>query len=65
MKILVNDDASHVEKVRTAIRNRDGHCPCAIITSDDTLCMCKDFREQIADPEFDGYCHCKLYYKEK
>ena len=19
----------------------------------------------IADPDFEGYCHCKLYYKEK
>ena len=23
------------------------------------------FRDQIADPEFEGYCHCMLYYKEK
>ena len=27
--------------------------------------MCKEFRDQIADPEFEGYCHCMLYYKEK
>jgi len=27
--------------------------------------MCKEFREQIADPDFEGYCHCMLYYKEK
>ena len=33
--------------------------------SDDTKCMCKQFREQIADPDFEGYCHCMLYYKEK
>ena len=25
----------------------------------------KEFRDQIADPEFEGYCHCRLYYKEK
>ena len=24
-----------------------------------------EFREQIADPEFEGYCHCMLYYKAK
>ena len=23
------------------------------------------FRQQIADPEFEGYCHCMLYYKSK
>ena len=29
--------------------------------------MSKRIREQIADPqfEFEGYCHCRLYYKEK
>ena len=21
--------------------------------------------DQIADPSFEGYCHCRLYYKEK
>ena len=25
--------------------------------------MCKEFREQIKDPNFEGYCHCMLYYK--
>ena len=25
--------------------------------------MCREFGEQIADPEFEGYCHCMLYYK--
>ena len=28
-------------------------------------CMCKEFRDQIADPNFEGYCHCRLYYKYK
>lgn len=23
------------------------------------------WKAQCADPEFEGYCHCKLYYKEK
>ena len=65
MKISLNENAEFVEKIRTAIAKRDGHCPCAFVTSDDTLCMCKEFRDLIADPEFEGYCHCKLYYKEK
>ena len=25
----------------------------------------KEFRDQIADPDFEGYCHCMLYYKSK
>ena len=23
------------------------------------------FKAQIRDPNFEGYCHCRLYYKEK
>ena len=33
--------------------------------TEDTTCMCKEFRDQIKDPNFEGYCHCMLYYKEK
>ena len=28
-------------------------------------CICEEFKQQIADPELEGYCHCKLYYKSK
>ena len=28
-----------------------------------TKCMCQEFKDQIADPNFEGYCHCMLYYK--
>ncbi len=24
--------------------------------------MCKEFKDQIADPDFEGYCHRRLYY---
>ena len=26
---------------------------------------CKEFRLQMADPDFEGWCHCRLYYKSK
>ena len=25
--------------------------------------MCQEFQDQIADPGFEGFCHCMLYYK--
>ena len=25
--------------------------------------MCQEFKDQIANPDFEGYCHCMLYYK--
>ena len=28
-------------------------------------CMCDEFKAQIKDPDFEGYCHCMLYYKSK
>ena len=27
--------------------------------------MCREFREQIDDPDFEGFCHCMLYYKSR
>ena len=25
----------------------------------------QEFREQIDDPDFEGFCHCMLYYKSR
>lgn len=65
MKIRVNENEELVKIVREGLKKKDNHCPCKIEVSDDTICMCKEFKEQIADPDFEGYCHCMLYYKEK
>ena len=65
MKIRENEDKAIVEKIREGLKMKDGHCPCKLEISDDTLCMCAEFKEQIADPDYEGYCHCRLYYKEK
>lgn len=65
MKIRYNEDKSVVEAVKAGLLKKGGYCPCVIGKSEDTKCMCKQFREQIADPDFEGYCHCMLYYKEK
>lgn len=65
MKIRENEDKDIVNKIREGLKMKDGHCPCKLEISDDTLCMCKEFKDQIADPDFEGFCHCRLYYKEK
>lgn len=36
-----------------------GYCPCEIYQNEDTLCPCKNFREQ-TEP---GECHCGRYEK--
>lgn len=65
MKIRFNEDKEVVAAVKEGLKRTGGYCPCMISRSEDTKCMCRDFREKIADPEFEGYCHCMLYYKEK
>ncbi len=64
MSIRLNDDAAFVEKMRAALKAKGGYCPCRLEKSEDNLCICREFREQMQDPDFHGYCHCRLYYKE-
>ena len=63
--VRLNEDAGLVEKLRNVMAKNGGYCPCRIQHIPDNLCICREFREQIADPAFTGFCHCKLYYKEK
>ncbi|NLO46098.1 MAG: ferredoxin thioredoxin reductase catalytic beta chain [Clostridiales bacterium] len=65
MRIRLNEDADVVATIKDGLKARNGHCPCRMETTDDTKCMCREFRDQISDPDFEGYCHCMLFYKEK
>ena len=64
-KIRLNDDPEVVARIKEGLKRKDGYCPCRLPRLDEFKCICKEFREQMADPEFEGYCHCMLYYKEK
>ena len=63
MKIKENPDKEVVKMVREGLKAKDGYCPCRLGKDEDNKCMCKEFREQIKDPSFEGFCHCMLYYK--
>lgn len=65
MKIRFNENKTVVEKIREGLKKKDGYCPCRLQKTEENICMCEEFRNQIADPNFEGYCHCMLYYKEK
>lgn len=65
MRIIYNPDEKIVKTIREGLKRKDGYCPCRREKIEDNICMCKEFRDQIADPEYEGYCHCMLYYKEK
>lgn len=65
MKIKLNEDEEIVNAIKKGLEKNGGYCPCRLEKDEDTKCMCKEFREQIKDSSFEGYCHCMLYYKEK
>jgi Ferredoxin thioredoxin reductase catalytic beta chain. len=58
MKIQINPNKEFVQTMRKALKDNDNYCPCSIAKSEETKCMCKEFREQDA-----GVCHCGLYTK--
>ena len=65
MAIRLNEDAEMVAKIKEGLKKNGGYCPCRLEKTEDNKCICKEFREQMADPDFEGYCHCMLYYKSK
>ena len=65
MSIRLNEDRELVALIREGLRQKGGYCPCRFERTEDTKCICREFREQMADPDFEGYCHCMLYYKSK
>ena len=65
MKITVNPNKEIADAVKEGLKQTGGYCPCRRERTEDTKCMCREFREQIADPAFEGYCHCRLYWKSR
>lgn len=61
MKIKVSDDKKLVEEIRAKLKENQGYCPCKLVKTPDTKCICKEFLNQ----EYIGPCHCGLYYKEE
>ncbi len=65
MHITLNENEEVVAVVKEGLKQTGGYCPCRTQRTPEFKCMCKEFRDQIKDPEFEGYCHCMLYYKHK
>lgn len=61
MRIKATDDIFLKETIREKLKETGGHCPCINpeFYSEDTKCMCKNFREAPAGTT----CHCGLYIK--
>ena len=65
MKIVTNPDEKVANMIKEGLKDTGGYCPCRVQRIEENKCMCKEFRDQIADPDYEGFCHCRLYYKYK
>lgn len=65
MKITLNTNEEIVKTVKEGLKRTGGYCPCRLERTEENKCMCEEFKSQIKDPNFEGYCHCMLYYKSK
>lgn len=59
MKIYLSPDEQLVKEIQQKIKENDGYCPCSLEKTEETKCMCKEFKNK-KEP---CYCHCGLYYK--
>lgn len=67
MRVVTNSDKELVSEIRAKLKeNKEKYgkqyCPCVLPNNynDDTVCMCKEFRDQMERRE-SGECHCGLY----
>ncbi len=65
MAIKLNPDKEIVKTIKEGLERTGGYCPCRIQRTPENKCICEEFKNQMADPDFEGFCHCMLYYKEK
>ena len=65
MAVTLNPNEKVVETVKAGLERTGGYCPCRLERTEENKCICQEFRNQMADPEFEGFCHCLLYYKSK
>ena len=59
MKIIKNPDEEFYKEITNKVKENNNYCPCALEKTEDTKCMCKEFREQTTE----GFCHCMRYKK--
>lgn len=65
MPIKLNPDEKIVKTVKEGLVRTGGYCPCKLARTEENKCICDEFKKQMADPDFEGFCHCRLYMKVK
>ena len=64
-KVRLNEDREVVALIQEGLKRTGGYCPCRRERKEEYRCICAEFKAPIRAPNFEGYCHCRLYYKEK
>ena len=62
-KVVLNPDEKVVKVVREGLVRKGGYCPCRLPKNPEFFCPCDEFKGQLADPNYHGLCHCRLYLK--
>ena len=62
-RVVLNSDEKIVKVVRDGLIRKGGYCPCRLPKNPEFFCPCDEFKGQLADKEFHGLCHCRLYLK--
>ena len=65
MAVSLNTNSEIVKTIKEGLKKKGGYCPCRLEKKEEYKCICEEFKKQIEDPDFEGYCHCMLYYKSK
>ena len=64
LKIQLSSNKELIKEINQKLKQNheqygDFYCPCALIHNEDTICQCKEFREQ----DYPGSCHCGKFEK--
>ena len=61
--VALNPDAKVAAAVRAGVVRKNGFCPCRLQKLPEFFCPCDEFKAQLRDPDYHGFCHCRLYVK--
>ena len=67
MAVRLNSDKETVSTVKEGLKRTGGYCPCRLDRSEETKCMCQEFRDQIKDPNLKDFAiaFCTINQKIK
>ena len=54
MAVRLNENKEIVADIREGLKRTGGYCPCRLERSEANKCICQEFKDQIADPDFEG-----------